>query len=569
MDTAAPATPVLVSVTDDVAPVTGVLTSGGSTNDATPTLAGTAEANSTISILDGTTLLGTTTADASGNWTFTPTTALADGSHSLTATATDAAGNVSTATTAFTLTVDTVAPTTTATLTTLTADTGTTGDWITGDTAPTLSGTVSAALGTGETVQVSLDGGTTWSDAVVSGTSWSWYPVAQFAAGGYTAMTRVVDAAGNAGTASSQAFTIQTTAAPVVSVQQSAGLLGIAGANLFDLIDFSQQQLFAATDYNNNIQSVVLHYGGVASLLSTSQYNANSALASELGLQFSVVNNNGILGIAASSTMTITATDGGTIDNLRLNEFLGSVTLSGGGLLGINASLLSSVTIQATDSTSLSSTANAGQLLNVSLLGTTQPAAIIEGTSGNNTLTGTSGNDRLYGYAGDDTLNAGAGNDLLRGGAGNDVLNGGDGNDILIGGAGNDTLTGGAGGDIFLWEVNAADNTGGNGADTITDFTLASGPDDATADRIDVSALLVGYTPEADGAAHYVNGVATIDSGDTIGQYLTATSDGAGNTVITIDRDGAGTTYSATTLVTLTNVTTNLETLLANHQILV
>ncbi len=76
--------------------------------------------------------------------------------------------------------------------------------------------------------------------------------------------------------------------------------------------------------------------------------------------------------------MTITATDGGTIDNLRLNEFLGSVTLSGGGLLGINASLLSSVTIQATDSTSLSSTANAGQLLNVSLLGTTQPAAIIE-----------------------------------------------------------------------------------------------------------------------------------------------------------------------------------------------
>ncbi|MGD7237597.1 hypothetical protein ACQCRT_24265, partial [Ralstonia pseudosolanacearum] len=59
VDTAAPATPVLVSVTDDVAPVTGALTSGGSTNDATPTLAGTAEANSTISILDGTTLLGT------------------------------------------------------------------------------------------------------------------------------------------------------------------------------------------------------------------------------------------------------------------------------------------------------------------------------------------------------------------------------------------------------------------------------------------------------------------------------------------------------------------------------
>ncbi|MDO3510289.1 Ig-like domain-containing protein, partial [Ralstonia pseudosolanacearum] len=94
----------------NVAPVTGDITAGGSTNDAMPVLTGTAEANRTISIFDGTTLLGTTTADASGNWTFTPTTALTDGSHSLTATATDAAGNVSAASSAFPLTVDTAAP---------------------------------------------------------------------------------------------------------------------------------------------------------------------------------------------------------------------------------------------------------------------------------------------------------------------------------------------------------------------------------------------------------------------------------------------------------------------------
>ncbi|MGA3891081.1 Ig-like domain-containing protein, partial [Ralstonia nicotianae] len=61
VDTAAPATPVIGSVTDDVAPVTGAITAGSSTNDATPTLTGTAEANSTVSIFDGTTLLGTTT----------------------------------------------------------------------------------------------------------------------------------------------------------------------------------------------------------------------------------------------------------------------------------------------------------------------------------------------------------------------------------------------------------------------------------------------------------------------------------------------------------------------------
>ncbi|WP_328514458.1 Ig-like domain-containing protein, partial [Ralstonia solanacearum] len=54
--------------------MTGAITAGGSTNDATPTLTGTAEANSTISVFDGITLVGTTTADASGNWTFKPST---------------------------------------------------------------------------------------------------------------------------------------------------------------------------------------------------------------------------------------------------------------------------------------------------------------------------------------------------------------------------------------------------------------------------------------------------------------------------------------------------------------
>nr|CUV21387.1 protein of unknown function [Ralstonia solanacearum] len=65
IDTAAPAIPVISTVTDNVAPVTGDITAGGSTNDAMPVLTGTAEANSTISIFDGTTLLGTITADCS------------------------------------------------------------------------------------------------------------------------------------------------------------------------------------------------------------------------------------------------------------------------------------------------------------------------------------------------------------------------------------------------------------------------------------------------------------------------------------------------------------------------
>nr|WP_241303926.1 Ig-like domain-containing protein [Burkholderia cenocepacia] len=564
-DTTAPGAPVIGTVTDDVGSVVGAIISGGSTDDATPTLSGTAEAGSTVSVYDGTTLLGTTTADPSGNWTFTPTTGLGEGAHSITVTATDTAGNVSPPSTAFAITVDTTAPTATATLTTLTDNTGVPNDWITGDTTPTLSGTLNAALGAGEVVQVSLDGGAHWTNATVNGTNWTWYTPGVLSAANYTATVRVVDAAGNLGPTTSQLFTIDPNVAPVVSAQASGNLLGIIGANLLNLIDFSTQQAFSASDYNNNLDHVTLHYGGLLGL-GALQFNANQALANELGLHFDVVNNPGILGIIGpSSDLTITATDGGPIDNLRLNEFLGSITLNGG-LISISA--LDSVTISATDKTGLSASATAGQLLNASLLGSTQSASIIEGTSGSDTVTGTSGNDRLYGYGGDDVLNGGDGNDLLRGGAGNDTLNGGNGNDILIGGAGNDTLTGGAGTDVFLWEVVGADNTGGNGHDVITDFQLASGPTDTSGDKIDLSKLLVGYTADADGPAHYVDGVPTIDAGDTIGQFLSVTNVGA-DTVISIDRDGAGTAFGSETLVTLNNVTTNLESLLANHQIIV
>ncbi|WP_261527979.1 Ig-like domain-containing protein [Burkholderia multivorans] len=565
-DVTAPAAPVIASVTDDVGSIVGALTNGASTDDTKPTLTGTAEGGSTINIYDGTTLLGSTTADASGNWTFTPTAGLADGAHALTVTATDASGNVSTPSAAFSINVDTVAPTATATLTTLTDNTGAPNDWVTGDTTPILGGTLSGALGAGEVVQVSLDGGAHWSAATVDGTNWTWYTDGVLAAANYTATVRVVDAAGNIGGSTQQTFTIDPNVAPVVSAQASGNLLGIVGANLLNLIDLGTQQAFGASDYNNNIDHVTLHYGGLLGL-GALHFDANQALANELGLSFNVVNNNGILGvIGPSSDMTITAADGGAIDNLKLNEFLGSITLTGG---AISISALDSVTISATDKTGLSASATAGQLLNANLLGSSQSTSIVEGTQNGDTVNGTSGNDRLYGYNGDDVLNGGDGNDLLRGGAGNDTLNGGNGNDILIGGAGDDTLTGGAGTDVFLWEVvTPADNTGGNGHDVITDFQLASGPTDTGGDKIDLSKLLVGYTADADGPAHYVDGVPTIDSGDTIGQYLNVTNVGS-DTVISIDRDGAGTAFGSETLVTLNNVTTNLETLVANHQIIV
>ncbi|BBP57824.1 hypothetical protein PHLH4_14140 [Pseudomonas sp. St316] len=55
--------------------------------------------------------------------------------------------------------------------------------------------------------------------------------------------------------------------------------------------------------------------------------------------------------------------------------------------------------------------------------------AVINGTSGTDTLVGTSSADELYGLAGNDSLSGGDGNDWLEGGAGADALNGGTGVD--------------------------------------------------------------------------------------------------------------------------------------------
>ncbi|TYL48324.1 DUF4347 domain-containing protein [Marinomonas sp. IMCC 4694] len=109
-DTTAPnatSTPDLATASDS-----GVSNVDNITNDTTPTLTGTSEANASVKLYDtdGTTLLGTTTADGSGNWSIT-SSALSTGSHTLTTKATDAAGNVSVASSGLTITVDDTAPT--------------------------------------------------------------------------------------------------------------------------------------------------------------------------------------------------------------------------------------------------------------------------------------------------------------------------------------------------------------------------------------------------------------------------------------------------------------------------
>lgn len=225
VDTQAPSAPVISSVTDDVAPNSGSLNNGQSTNDTRPTLTGTAEANSTVSIFDGTTLLGTVQANGTGAWTFTPTTALGNGSHTFNVTATDAAGNVSPGT-AFTVVVDTVAPpapTIVSVIDNVTPGTGAlTSGQSTNDTRPIMTGTGEP----GSTINV-YDGNVLLGTATVTeGGSWSYRPDG-LSQGAHSLRVTATDSAGNTGPASANfTLTVDTVSpgAPIISnVQDDVG----------------------------------------------------------------------------------------------------------------------------------------------------------------------------------------------------------------------------------------------------------------------------------------------------------------------------------------------------------
>ena len=161
-----------------------------------------------------------------------------------------------------------------------------------------------------------------------------------------------------------------------------------------------------------------------------------------------------------------------------------------------------------------------------------------------------------------------------------DTLTGNNGDNIFDGRGGNDTYHLEKGGqDLLLFRLlqgQESDATGGNGSDTVYGFHV--GPYgiagnrsdiDTDSDRIDVKDLLIGYRSDADGAAHFdSDNKANIDWGDNIKDFLSTRVEN-GNTIISIDRDGKNGSMQFTDLLTLNNVDTTLETLLANHQIIV
>jgi hypothetical protein len=153
---------------------------------------------------------------------------------------------------------------------------------------------------------------------------------------------------------------------------------------------------------------------------------------------------------------------------------------------------------------------------------------VIRGGGGNDKQRGGKGNDKLLGQGGKNRLIGNAGDDYLKGGNRKDVLKGGSGNDILIGRGGNDTLVGGSGADMFVFNKLA------DAKDTIKGFNV--GEDVLDIRRIFAQASYAADSPTAQFKA-----------------FVQITQVGA-NTEVRIDANGSGAGTQLTTLAVLNNV---------------
>jgi hypothetical protein len=220
IDSAAPVAPTIGSFSTDSGTLGDHVTS-----DNTPTLTGTAEANSAIKIYDGAIMLGSVTADGTGAWSYTAT-GLADGVHSLSATATDAAGNTGTASGALSLTVDTVAPGA-PTIGSFSPDTGTAGDGITIANDLVLTGAAEA----NSTVKV-YDGATLLGSTLVNSSgAWS-FDTGTLGNGTHSFTATATDAAGNVGTGSSDLDVTVDTSQAAIPVTTTSFITGLRGLGL-------------------------------------------------------------------------------------------------------------------------------------------------------------------------------------------------------------------------------------------------------------------------------------------------------------------------------------------------
>ncbi|HBA8422333.1 TPA: Ig-like domain-containing protein [Escherichia coli] len=209
------ATPTIVSYTDDVGQRQGTLSSSQATDDTTPllngVLSGPLASGEVVYLYRNGLLLGAVTMVGALNWTYSDS-GLVSGAYTYSARVVDLAGNI-TASSDFVLTVDTSIPTTLAQITSQT----------TRDTTPIISGVITAALASGQYVEVVINGKTYTSEpggaVMVDPAHNTWYvqlpdtDALTVSATAYTVTAQVKSSAGNGNNANISNGTVTVNAA--------------------------------------------------------------------------------------------------------------------------------------------------------------------------------------------------------------------------------------------------------------------------------------------------------------------------------------------------------------------
>nr|WP_248700267.1 Ig-like domain-containing protein [Escherichia coli] len=206
------ATPTIVSYTDDVGQRQGTLSSSQATDDTTPLLNGVLSAplasGEVVYLYRNGLLLGAVTMVGALNWTYSDS-GLVSGAYTYSARVVDLAGNI-TSSSDFVLTVDTSIPTTLAQITSQT-------------TRDTIAGVITAALASGQYVEVVINGKTYTSEpggaVVVDPAHNTWYvqlpdtDALTVSATAYTVTAQVKSSAGNGNNANISNGTVTVNAA--------------------------------------------------------------------------------------------------------------------------------------------------------------------------------------------------------------------------------------------------------------------------------------------------------------------------------------------------------------------
>jgi Ca2+-binding RTX toxin-like protein len=345
-----------------------------------------------------------------------------------------------------------LSPKATVTISAIADDTGRSAtDFVTSDTMLTVSGS-NGALAPGERIQLSSDGGLTWHDVTqTSATTWSYDDTATSHSTSFTYTARIIDAAGNVGTSTTQDVIIDTTA-PTEALTITA------------IADDTGR---SAADFVTSDTTLVVS-------------GSNGALAPGETIQLSSDNGFTWHDVTATSASTWSYDDAAINHTISFSYTARIVDAAG----NVGTSTSQDVIIDTSSDPNDNDSFATGTDPNGTFIDST-----VIGTPGDDTINGANSDQTIYGGAGDDTLNGGNSMDLVYGGSGNDHIVANNGGDQLYGGSGNDTIEGGQSKDLLVGGHGADVLIGGNGADifqylspldspaqagefdTITDFT--------------------------------------------------------------------------------------------------